>query len=390
MDLLRVIQHMCPLGLAALLTAALPVALASRPAFAQSGSGAVRLLVRSTLGVPVVGAQLRLTATDPWLESDERGVFSIARVPDGKLWLRVRRIGYRPDSILVDATSGKTLDTAMTMERVAVDLAPVTVVGRRSIQGPMAGFYHRQSTGSGRFFTRADIERRAPRNITDLLRSIPGVRIDSRFQTNNVRIRGSRCNPLVWLDGQGLFATDIDLDALDPMSFDGIEVYTTASVPVEFQGNQRISSSCGTVVMWTRRGEPRKSSTPKRKAGEPSPAAQIAALLDELRVYTAADVDTVARLDSLVVVHPEYPDSLYEAQAPGRLLAEFIVGTNGAVLIESYNAVTTTHRDLVEPVRRALATQRFVPAVRKGKAVQQVMQLPFSFVPDSTARRRKR
>ncbi len=386
MDPRRVIQHVRLIGLLACLPSL------SRIAQAQSGSaesGAVRLQVRSAGGIPLVGAQLRIVATDPWLESDERGLFAVARVPAGNAWLRVRRIGYRPDSMLVVTSSSKTLDTMMTMERVAVDLAPVTVLGRRSIQGPMAGFYRRQATGSGRFFTRADIERRAPYNLTDLLRGIPGVRINSRLQTNSVRIRGSRCNPLVWLDGQGLFATDIDLDALDPMSFDGIEVYSTASVPVEFQGNQRASSSCGTILLWTRQGEARKASAPKRKSGELSPAAKIAMLLDEQRVFTAADVDTVARIDSQVVVRPEYPDSLYDSQTPGRLLAEFIVGTDGTVFIESYSAVTTTHRDLVESVRRALLTQRFVPAVKKGKAVQQVMQLPFSFVPDSTMRRRK-
>jgi hypothetical protein len=352
-------------------------------------SAAVRLQVRSTAGVPLVGAQLRVAPTDAWLESDERGYFAIARVPEGSQWLRVRRIGYRPDSLLVVATSNKTVDTVFTMERVAVDLAPVTVVGRRNIQGPMAGFYSRQATGSGRFFTYAEIERRAPTYMTDLLRNVPGVRIESRYQKNNVRIRGSRCSPLVWLDGQPLFAAELDLDALDPLSFEGVEVYSTASVPVEFLGNQRASSSCGTILLWTRRGEPRNSGAPKRKKGELSPAAQIALLLDELKVYTAADVDSVARLDSTVIVHPEYPDSLYEAQTPGRLLAEFIVGTNGTAVVESFNAVTTTHSDLVEPVRRALRTQRFVPAVRQGKVVQQVMQLPFSFVPDSTGRRSK-
>ena len=385
MDPRRVIPHVRLIGLLACLPGL------SR-AYAQSGSsesGAVRLQVRSVGGIPLDGAQLRIVATDPWLESDERGLFVVTRVPAGNAWLRVRRIGYRPDSLLIVTSSGKTVDTVMTMERVAVDLAPVTVLGRRNSQGPMAGFYRRQATGSGRYFTRADIERRAPFNLTDLLRGIPGIRINSRQQTNSVRIRGSRCNPLVWLDGQGLFATDIDLDVLDPMSFDGVEVYSTASVPVEFQGNQRASSSCGTILLWTRQGEPRKASAPQRKKGEPSPAAQIARLLDELKVYTATDVDTVARIDSMSVILPEYPDSLYEARAPGRLLAEFIVSANGTVIIESYSAVTTTHRDLVEPVRRALAAQRFVPAVRQGKAVQQVLQLPFTFVPDSTARRRK-
>ncbi|MBL0172236.1 MAG: energy transducer TonB [Gemmatimonadaceae bacterium] len=352
--------------------------------------GAVRLQVRSVSGVPVVGAQMRVAPADPLLESDERGLFAVTRVPVEGAWLRVRRIGYRPDSVRVAAALGKTLDTVLTMERIAVDLAPVTVVGRRDVQGPMAGFYHRRSTGSGRFFTHAEIERRAPHNMTDLLRDIPGMRINSRLQTNTVRMRGSRCSPLVWLDGQGLFATDIDLDALDPQSFDGVEVYGTASVPVEFQGNQRASSSCGTILLWTRRGEPRKANTPKRKNGEVSPAAQIARLLDELRVYTAADVDSAARIDSLVLVHPEYPDSLYEAQAPGRLLAEFIVGVNGNVIIETFSAVTTTHRDLVDPVREALRSQRFKPAMRQGRPVQQVMQLPFDFVPDSTVRRQKR
>jgi hypothetical protein len=43
----------------------------------------------------------------------------------------------------------------------------------------------------------------------------------------------------------------------------------------------------------------------------------------------------------------------------------------------------------VEPVRRALRDQRFTPAVRRGTVVQQVLQLPFEFVPDSTARRRR-
>ena len=301
MDPRRVIQHVRLIGLLACLPSL------SRVTHAQSGSsesGAVRLQVRSAGGIPLVGAQLRLVATDPWIESDERGLFAVARVPAGNAWLRVRRIGYRPDSMLIVTSSSKTLDTMITMERVAVDLAPVTVLGRRNIQGPMAGFYRRQATGSGRFFTRAEIERRAPYNLTDLLRGIPGVRINSRLQSNSVRIRGSRCNPLVWLDGQGLFATDIDLDALDPMSFDGVEVYSTASVPVEFQGNQRASSSCGTILLWTRQGEARKASAPKRKNGEPSPAAKIAMLLDEQRVFTAADVDSVARIDSQLVVRP--------------------------------------------------------------------------------------
>ena len=47
-------------------------------------------------------------------------------------------------------------------------------------------------------------------------------------------------------------------------------------------------------------------------------------------------------------------------------------------------------RAFVESVRFALRDQRFLAATRDGRPVHQVMQLPFNFVPDSTAVRRKR
>jgi hypothetical protein len=301
--------------------------------------------------------------------------------------LRIRRIGYRPESLLVQATSGSTVNATVNLTQVAIDLTPVTVVGRRDISGPMAGFYQRQASGRGRFITLADIEKRNALNMTDLLRTIPGFRVTSSGFRNNVRVRGSRCAPLVWLDGQGLFAGDVDLDAFNPMTFEGIEVYSGgASVPVEFQGNQRVSSSCGTIVLWSRQGEAR---APKRKKGALSPAAQIALLLEESQAFLADDVERVAHMDSSRIIRPIYPDSLFEAQVSGRVLAEFVVRADGGVNLDTFSAVTTTHRDFVEPVRRALREQRFAPAVREGRGVQQVVLQPFTFVPDSTARRRR-
>ncbi len=346
----------------------------------------VRLSVRASSGAPLGGARVRV-GTSPAAEADDDGVVRLSGLPPGDNWLHVRRLGYRPDSLSVLVAADVLVDTALTLQQVAIGLAPVTVVGRRDLSGPMAGFYRRQESGNGRFITLAEIERRNPLNLTDLLRTVPGFRIETRGFRNNVRVRGSRCAPLVWLDGQGLFAGDIDLDTFSPRSFEAIEIYSGgASVPVEFQGNQRVSSSCGTILLWSRRGEMR---APKRKKDALSPAAEIQKLLDELRVFTASDVDVAARLDSANLVHPIYPDSLFGAQTPGRVLAEFVVGVNGQVNLETFSAVTTTHRDFVEPVRRALREQLFIPAVREGRPVQQVVLQPFTFVPDSTARRRR-
>lgn len=350
-------------------------------------TGIVKGAVVSETRIPLVGAQIRFGNSGDVAESDEAGQFTATRVNPGAMWLRIRRIGYRPESLLVTVVAGQSIEPTVVMRQIAQSIAAVKVIGRRDITGPMAGFYKRVQTGSGRFFTQADIARRQPSSMTDLLRSVPGIRIETRGFDNRVRIRGSRCSPLVWLDGQGLFAGEFDLDSVDPNTFEGIEVYSgPASVPVEFQGNQRVSSGCGTIILWSRRGELRAR---KLKKGEPTPAAVIAELLEQAQIFTVADVDTAARVDSTKLVRPFYPDSLFYSQMAGELIAEFVVGINGEAMMETFNSITTTHRSLVEPVRRAVREQRFVPAVRNGRVVQQVMQLPFTFVPDSTARRRR-
>lgn len=354
---------------------------------APVATGVIKGRVVTTAGIPLVGAQIRLGTIAGVAESDDDGQFTVVRANAGPVWLHVRRIGYRPESLSVVVPSGQMVEPTVAMTQIAQNLAAVKVMGRRDLTGPMAGFYKRLQAGGGRFFTQAEIERRNPNSMTDLLRSVPGLRIETRGFDNKVRIRGSRCSPLVWLDGQGLFAAEFDLDAVNPRTFEGIEVYSgPASVPMEFQGNQRQSSTCGTIILWSRRGEFREK---KPKKGELSPAARIAQLLEEFTVFTATDVDVVARVDSSVLVRPLYPDSLFDAHAAGELVAEFVVGTDGAAVMETFNAMTTTHRLLVEPVRRAVREQRFMPAVRKGLPVKQVMQVPFTFVPDSTARRRR-
>ncbi len=355
-----------------------------------SGTGTVRGAVTTTFGLPIGGAYLRLSiaghGTTTSVESDEDGKFNAVGVPAGNAWLVARRIGYRPDSARVTVTAGESVERAIQLERIAVELDRVQIVGRRDVTGPMAGFYKRMGQGGGRYFTASDIERRNAARMSDMLRMVPGMRIESRGFQTSVRMRGSRCAPLVWLDGQPLYAGEIDLDVFDPRTFEGMEIYSgAASVPVEFQGNQRMSSACGTIILWSKRGELRER---KRKKDEPTPTMRIGQMLDKGEAFVATEVDAMARPDSFNLIKPMYPDSLFDAQAPGRVIAEFVVRVNGEPDMDTFNAVTTTHRLFVEPVRRAVREQRFVPAVRRGRLVPQVLQLPFDFLPDSTARRR--
>lgn len=354
-------------------------------------SGALRGTAISSTGTPLEGVQLRVTfgslALTPRAESDEAGAFQFAGISASPVWVHARRLGYRPDSVLVVMPEQGPATVQVLLERAVVELSTVRVIGRRDVMGPMAGFYHRQAAGNGRFFTSADIDRRNASRLTDLLRDVPGLRIEGRGMQNVIRIRGARCSPLIWLDGQALMSAEVDMDAWDTRTFEGIEVYSgPAGVPVEFQRNSRVSSSCGTIILWSRMGDFRE---PRRKKGEPTPAQRIATMLDEGATFAPADVDAPASPDSAGLVRPVYPDSLFEAAVGGRVIAEVVVGTNGQPIMNTFSAVTTTHRGFVEPVRRAIREQRFTPAVRRGSVVQQVLQLPFEFIPDSTARRRK-
>jgi hypothetical protein len=225
--------------------------------------------------------------------------------------------------------------------------------------------------------------------MTDLLRGVPGISVSAqRTAVGTVRLRGARCAPVVFLDGLGLTAAEFDLDSVDPRSFEGIEIYSGgASVPVEFQRTFRMSSSCGTILLWSKRGEPRARAA---RALELTPAALIAKMVEEKSVMTAHDVDSVARVDSANLIVPIYPPSLFESAVSGRVLAEFVVSAQGEVDMQTFNAVTATHRSFVEAVRYALREQRFFAATRGGTAVSQVVQLPFDFQPDSTMARRKK
>ena len=377
-------------GQRAVVVAALLTCLTAMPAAAQKGevgTGGIKGVVRDSSGTAVEGAQVSVKGVDIHGESGAGGEFLFAKASAGPMMIHVRRIGFLPESATVNVLAGTTINAEFTLRRLVVALTPVVITGRREITGRMAGFYQRMSRGHGHFFTREQVDKRNPANMTDLFRMIPGVRVDTRGFNNQVRFRGARCAPLTWLDGSPLYAGEFDLDSVDPRSFEGIEIYSgAASVPAEYQGNRSLSSACGTIILWSKQGELRPK---KRKKGDLSPAAEIAQAVQQLTVFTSDQVDQQARVDSTRLQRPVYPDSLYNNMVPGRVLAEFVVDAKGAVNLDTFNVVTTTHPGFVESVRLSLREQSFFPAVRKGQPVQQVVQLPFTFLPDSTAVRKR-
>lgn len=215
-------------------------------------------------------------------------------VPAAGLYLiAARRLGYQPwVAGPVDATPGTDLEFAFHLRRLPVQLNPVEVTAealRRYLVS--TGFYDRQRSDFGHFLTPERIERRQATRITDLLTSLPGVRLimpsSGSAGPRSVQLRGSNlsqgtiCRPRVFVDGiifaqgdaqprsarertpeteraaeqirrmeQGVSLDDIG----HPSTIAAIEVYRSATqVPVQFGGTS-VETLCGVIVVWTRSG----------------------------------------------------------------------------------------------------------------------------------------
>jgi len=353
------------------------------------GTGGISGQVRDATGQAIIGAQVTMPGTALVAESDDSGRFLLAKVRPGMLSLRFRRLGYQPDTIDLLVLAGKTVPLDVTLARLSVALTPVVITGRAALTGWRQGFYQRKDVGSGHFFTLEDIEKRNPSNMSDMFRMIPGVTIQPSMGMirNQLRFRGSRnCAPLTWLDGAPLSAGEFDIDALSPRSIEAFEVYTGSIVPPRFAVAPGIGPrTCGVVVLWSREGQ-RRAKRPAPNAA--SVASELHKLVDERQIFTAAQVDITARQDSARPIKPQFPDALYDAQISGSVMVEFIVTATGEVDTERISVVFASHPGFIEPVRHALEVAVYVPAIRGGYPVHQVVQHEFQFIPDASKRRR--
>ena len=240
---------------------------------------AAQTLVRGTLvddatGEALAGATVVIsTNRGRWQRSvrtDGVGGWRFESVAAGPYRLRSTRLGYREVAGDVAVAGDSLLEVHIRMSAEAVVLAPLTVVARQEpqVSPVLQGFYARLRRGPGRFVTRAEIEERQPSRVSDLLRGIPNLTVGASrgSPTGGVLSRGSasgRCSVVVFVDGMRLNVptpsargpqnspVPID-DYVHPLDVEGVEIYRGESdTPAEFATRW---VSCGTVVIWTRRG----------------------------------------------------------------------------------------------------------------------------------------
>jgi TonB family protein len=364
--------------IAYLLTMGSPAAL-----FAQGPEEIIIGVVRDSLGAALSGARVSVEGSTARAVTDASGAFRLTRVQAGTAQVQIRRLGYRPESREVRVQPGT--ETRFDVQLTSLPIRLPTVEVRRRVEpydSRLAGFNARRERQVGHFVTREQLDRMSSARFVDALRQMPGVQVRPiRGGGTTVALRGSRCPPLVFIDGFPANAGVMDLDMLDLASVEGIEIYSgVATVPSEFMG-ARGTHACGVIAVWSRPARPRR---PRSVSNKPL---NLEELLAERAVYTSDQVDKPAEVPEGSVT-PNYPDSLWRAGIPGRVVVEFVVDTAGLVEAGSVRIVSTTHRFFSAAVKSALEGAVFRAARLAGRTVRQIVQLPFLFetpetVPDS-------
>ncbi len=209
---------------------------------------------------PLPRVQVKLTGTALEAETQPDGTFTLTGVSPGRHTVELRLLGYAAKAELVDVAAGAMVTVSFLLSRAAVELDTVSVTARLSPH--LEGFEQRRVRGIGRFFTRAEILKTNARGISDVLRRVPGLMLQTSPHNDGSMVesgrtsRNSSCPVRYYLNGSplpvasgGTINSFVQLDAVE-----GIEVYSGASqIPAEFN-SVGLRSLCGVVVVWTRMG----------------------------------------------------------------------------------------------------------------------------------------
>ena len=223
----------------------------------------VRGTVFDTLGAPLQGARVDLMPTVAQASTDARGSFVLSRVPPGPYVIRVRALGHEPQTHAV-TLDDSTAEQAFALVPTGPVLPSVLVTEEAPSHPATSGFAARLNSHvypRSAFVTRDQIVKMQPLNFGDVLRRVPGIRLERLDRTGATWPKSHSRGPTslehecramqVYVDGNPVaLESSRGIDFIDWRTVQGVEVYPgSARIPPEYN---RTGAACGVILVWTR------------------------------------------------------------------------------------------------------------------------------------------
>jgi hypothetical protein len=224
------------------------------PAVAQTPRGAISGSVKDDAGRPIADVEVTAASVHVQTRTDTAGSFVLGSLPQGPLDVSFRRLAFSPVAVSIQVPHNDTTEVEITLKIVAQQLTAVLVQADATRLRQLDAFEARRKLGIGHFITRAEIEKRNPMFLSDMVRMIPGAML-LPSSNGQVVLRFSRagrteCPPQFYIDG--VQATGFNIDDMPVGDVEGVELYSgPTGVPPEYN---KLHSTviCGAVIIWTR------------------------------------------------------------------------------------------------------------------------------------------
>jgi hypothetical protein len=224
---------------------------------APRASGVVTGHVVTLAGKPVSGARVEVPMSSVSTVTRDDGSFRLSGVLTGTQVIVARSLSYSSAAEAINVTSREPIDVVVTLGPSVALLDPVLITARRDLALEKSGFSARKRAGGGHFFTREDIDRRQPNNITDMMKNLTGITVTQRrggaVISGRSRVTSMYSAPScsrVYVDGfewDNLMPGDLDM-FVNPDDVIGLEIYQPGDVPIKFR---KFDRGCVTLVVWT-------------------------------------------------------------------------------------------------------------------------------------------
>lgn len=220
-------------------------------------------------GLPVAGAEVLNLATQTRVLTSVSGAVSLARLEPGVTVLQIRKIGYASQLQTVNVSSADTVSVTVSLKPLAQALPEVRTTAANTTSGKLAMFEQHRAEGFGHFLTSEQLEKAQGHLTSDVLRTIPGIKLWPNPKSGNAwyvgTTRGSTsvlrsgpsgiCLAAVMVDGVMLYSgadgqAPFDINTIRPEEMTAVEYYRGgATTPIAYNSTR---AACGLVVIWTR------------------------------------------------------------------------------------------------------------------------------------------